>query len=540
MVIQTNTPLRRSFRIRSRSIIKRRTSITKDSTSRSPQTIATIATTSPLRRPSLQLELNNNMDFDPPSSPRPGRAAQQGQQYVRRRSSSSRRASGDSQTQRRRSTVDSLPMSIDSPSTSAQILSQIVSSISSSSASRQRSDPLFRPPIEPLDSQQQLRSASEHTIRSSSSPNNAPSSSNSSLQTTDTTGGGGGGPIRRTSMSDIEQVSCRTQIKEIMKDGRLSQLEKRRSIQYLMDGRRRSTMDGTNPYLQAKAAAAAKEHRGSIRRSSSFDNDTTDGNNGDNKLNEESADSLRESLRNSFRSNEGPLDMSTTDEFAYGGSGIDNYKDDEEEDCLDMSVTMGDNNNTPAAAAVAAWRAFHGENNNQKEDPDELIEVPNHDPQAAAAIARAHQDTTTEHYTAKHPYNATCTKVPAVAAQDPKMNNKRVKDKLRTMQLNKRAIETAPPCTHYERNCHIVGPCCGATFGCRICHDDCPILPPMLVNKPDMMEMGGDKEKGIPRRATLPSSFEASLAPPEHHNVDRFAIKEIICRECFTKQSSKT
>jgi len=342
-------------------------------------------------------------------------------------------------------------------------------------------------------------------------------------------------------MSDIEQASCRTQIKEIMKDGRLSQLEKRRSIQYLMDGRRRSTMDGTNPYLQAKAAAAAKEHRESIRRSSSFDNDTTDGTNTNGNAEPESADSLRESLRNSFRSNEGPLDMSTTDEFAYGSGGIDNYKDDNEEDCLDMSVSMGDNNNTPAAAAVAAWRAFHGENNNQKEDPDELIEVPNHDPQAAAAIARAHTDTTTEHYTAKHPYNATCTKVPAVAAQDPKMNNKKMKDKLRTMQLNKRAIETAPPCTHYERNCHIVSPCCGATFGCRICHDDCPILPPMLVNKPDMMEMGGDnKEKGVPRRATLPSSFEASLAPPEHHNVDRFAIKEIICRECFTKQSSKT
>ena len=66
----------------------------------------------------------------------------------------------------------------------------------------------------------------------------------------------------------------------------------------------------------------------------------------------------------------------------------------------------------------------------------------------------------------------------------------------------------------------------------------------MLVNKQDMMEMGGGDSgggnKGIPRRATLPSSFEASLAPPEHHNVDRFAIKEIICRECFTKQSSKT
>lgn len=64
--------------------------------------------------------------------------------------------------------------------------------------------------------------------------------------------------------------------------------------------------------------------------------------------------------------------------------------------------------------------------------------------------------------------------------------------------------------------------------------------PRLVVVSVMMIVQYGGGNKGIPRRATLPSSFEASLAPPEHHNVDRFAIKEIICRECFTKQSSKT
>ena len=42
----------------------------------------------------------------------------------------------------------------------------------------------------------------------------------------------------------------------------------------------------------------------------------------------------------------------------------------------------------------------------------------------------------------------------------------------------KRTEELRPPCHHYERNCTIIAPCCGAAFGCRICHDECPVLPP--------------------------------------------------------------
>jgi len=98
------------------------------------------------------------------------------------------------------------------------------------------------------------------------------------------------------------------------------------------------------------------------------------------------------------------------------------------------------------------------------------------------------------------------------------------------------AETSRPVCTHYDRKCTLISPCCGVAFGCRICHDDCVDLPPKINN-------GGRKYH---RSASLPSSFtsmEAKVnAPPEetHHNIDRFAVREVICRECFTRQSSDT
>mmetsp|Transcript_16028 Transcript_16028/g.33520 ORF Transcript_16028/g.33520 Transcript_16028/m.33520 type:complete len:449 (+) Transcript_16028:38-1384(+) len=56
-------------------------------------------------------------------------------------------------------------------------------------------------------------------------------------------------------------------------------------------------------------------------------------------------------------------------------------------------------------------------------------------------------------------------------------------------------------CVHYERKCNIVAPCCGGIFGCRVCHDE----------------------------------INSACGP-----MDRFAIKEIVCKECRTRQSSKT
>ena len=97
----------------------------------------------------------------------------------------------------------------------------------------------------------------------------------------------------------------------------------------------------------------------------------------------------------------------------------------------------------------------------------------------------------------------------------------------------KQKEQSRPPCTHYDRNCTMIAPCCGAAFGCRICHDDCPVLPPK------MEAMTGRRYN---RSSSLPSSFTSMGSLPEdnHHTIDRFAVKEVICRVCFTQQSSKT
>lgn len=103
-------------------------------------------------------------------------------------------------------------------------------------------------------------------------------------------------------------------------------------------------------------------------------------------------------------------------------------------------------------------------------------------------------------------------------------------------EATKRAEQTRPPCTHYDRKCTFISPCCGAAFGCRICHDDSPILPPLLIHKQAMGRYA--------RSSSMPMNQSMMGGPqtPEdtHHNIDRFAVKEVICRECYTKQSSKT
>lgn len=56
-------------------------------------------------------------------------------------------------------------------------------------------------------------------------------------------------------------------------------------------------------------------------------------------------------------------------------------------------------------------------------------------------------------------------------------------------------------CVHYERKCNVIAPCCGGEFGCRVCHDD--------------------------------DTGSSSCGP-----MDRFAVKEIVCKECNTRQPS--
>ncbi|GKY93470.1 hypothetical protein MPSEU_000314500 [Mayamaea pseudoterrestris] len=58
--------------------------------------------------------------------------------------------------------------------------------------------------------------------------------------------------------------------------------------------------------------------------------------------------------------------------------------------------------------------------------------------------------------------------------------------------------EANAACVHYERNCNIVAPCCDRVFGCRICHDE--------------------------------------LSPTGHGPMNRFMIREVVCKNCNTRQ----
>jgi len=83
-------------------------------------------------------------------------------------------------------------------------------------------------------------------------------------------------------------------------------------------------------------------------------------------------------------------------------------------------------------------------------------------------------------------------------------------------------IEDArPKCNHYQRKCSIISPCCGVAFGCRICHDEYSTLA---------------------RAQTIEHNRSISLVQPipSQHKINRFKIKEIICRNCYTLQPSKT
>lgn len=100
-------------------------------------------------------------------------------------------------------------------------------------------------------------------------------------------------------------------------------------------------------------------------------------------------------------------------------------------------------------------------------------------------------------------------------------------------EQTKRFELTRPECTHYDRQCTLIAPCCGAAFGCRICHDDCPVLPPKITVQ--------QARRRYPRSSSLPSSFTNMNQTPEdtHHTIDRFAVREVICRKCYCRQSSK-
>jgi hypothetical protein len=319
---------------------------------------------------------------------------------------------------------------------------------------------------------------------------------------------------RRTSMPEMmEQSHRRASIQRIMRDAELSQLEKQRSIQFLMDGRK---------LLQRRA---------SVECGSTFGSGST------------ATSSVMGSNRSSFTlpaaaataAAAAPRDrrnaMGGESEEDDAGSGME----DDDDDCDDNTKLRR--------------RRRSSSYENGKSD------VPDYDAITAAAIAHAKSQTASDLFASQHPYKATTTVVPAIAAQASasallesrqqqlhQHPHQQAPHHGSSIDCARSAVEMAPKCTHYQRNCHIVSPCCGAIFACRICHDDFPVLPPPLL----LSSAGGcnhtnnssQQHQRMLRTSSMPVSFANSAE--EHHTLPRYAIKEIICRKCFTKQSSKT
>jgi len=257
------------------------------------------------------------------------------------------------------------------------------------------------------------------------------------------------GASQSTFMSEEQQAQRRRQIREIMKDGSMSQTEKSKTIQSLMDGRRRSSSgatslcsdDDTDKYVSnmAEAAAAAAEHYHS----------------------DEEGDEMMPVDVYGYRN---PDDRSIASEIthtSYGG-----------------------------APPPVPYKRYHGRSLSLQDWNDQ-----------DRAIA--------------------ATNLPNVAAVSRLMEQSR------------------PPCQHYERICSIVSPCCGLAFGCRICHDECPVLPQPLWQRPEGNSMLVPSAKPQERRRSMPVHLEQNNEE-NHHLIDRFAIREVICRECYTRQSSKS
>lgn len=263
---------------------------------------------------------------------------------------------------------------------------------------------------------------------------------------------------RRGSMSEMEQKERRASIKAIMADTSRTPMERRRSIQFLMDGRRNS---------------------------------------------------------------------------------------------------MGNTTTTATTTATATIFKFDHQQQGERGDEDE-------DPRARKSTKRT--NSLPDCISRKMPSSSTTTitrrnSILRFSSSPKKYQQYGQHNAIPSFDSNKRAELSRPHCSHYNRNCSIVSPCCSVVFGCRICHDECPILPPKNNNdcRNIQSEMGctstsgggayGTARRKYRRSSSMPASF-ASLDDDDHstttttttmtHTIDRFAIKEVICRKCHTRQTSKT
>ncbi|EJK51254.1 hypothetical protein THAOC_29589 [Thalassiosira oceanica] len=93
--------------------------------------------------------------------------------------------------------------------------------------------------------------------------------------------------------------------------------------------------------------------------------------------------------------------------------------------------------------------------------------------------------------------------------------------------LPKRCVLSAPPCEHYERNCHIFE-------GQADPEETEPSETGFIIEA--MTTVESKPTTNFQRSSSILTDFEDEA----HHEIDRFSITEVICRVCYTRQSSKT
>jgi hypothetical protein len=304
----------------------------------------------------------------------------------------------------------------------------------------------------------------------------------------------------------------RKQIQKIMTDASLSQQEKNRAIQSIMDGRRRSMSsigthsigsysssnhNNTNCYASSMADLAAHAH--------------------DYYSDEEGEDAV--------------MAHNAPEDIDYGYNHCDELS-------VESSVTQTSYQSRSSSQQLQRATAAHS-SSAQNVATASACTAPMSRPQSSS-------------YRQLHGRSMSLTDWgagdrAAAAASTSIFNN--------PAQISRLMEQCRPKCSHYERNCTIVAPCCGLAFGCRICHDECPDLPKPLsqrkLHDDQKAAFGGgagshamqhhfQQQQRQPerreRRRSMPTDFEEE---EDHHNIDRFAIREVICRKCYTRQSSK-
>lgn len=319
------------------------------------------------------------------------------------------------------------------------------------------------------------------------------------------------------------QQERRNSIREIMADESLTPLEKRRNIQFLMDGRRRSSAShvstgsvgsSNSPGVMATSAMEAAENHQS-------DNE-------DNYSHHSSGNQYAYNINYADASMNGTSNTMDSEYYGYGDYSSQQQTQQHSQD-QSASVVVNEELLQALDAGGAAGRK-----------------------QRSSSMPLWSEDTTRA-------------AAPLVAASSNAIWDDPV-------NISRRMEKSRPPCSHYERNCTIVSPCCGLAFGCRICHDECPVLPMPFAQRPPpppqrteaiVSDSSGSTDTASQdrppkpqerilnweaverakhrheKRRSMPLNYD-EYAIETHHEIDRFAITEIICRLCYTRQSSKT